>query len=50
MQLSPPPAFTMASAALKLTDLNDFIVPSQACIKPVEVAVREDGKVSRRWR
>ena len=24
------------SSALKLTDLDDFIVPSQACIKPVE--------------
>ena len=28
---------TMAfSGALTLTDLNDFITPSQACIKPVE--------------
>lgn len=24
------------SGALTLTDLNDFITPSQACIKPVE--------------
>jgi len=25
------------SGALILTDLNDFIAPSQACVKPVEV-------------
>jgi hypothetical protein len=25
------------SSALVLTDLNDYISPSQACIKPVEV-------------
>jgi hypothetical protein len=25
------------SSALVLTDLNDYIAPSQACIKPVEV-------------
>ncbi|KAI6123857.1 iron hydrogenase [Pisolithus croceorrhizus] len=33
------------SGALTLTDLNDFITPSQACIKPVEVlSTPEDGK------
>ncbi|KAI6046087.1 iron hydrogenase [Pisolithus marmoratus] len=33
------------SGALTLTDLNDFITPSQACIKPVEVLNSpEDGK------
>lgn len=33
------------SGALTLTDLNDFITPSQACIKPVEVlSSPEDGK------
>jgi hypothetical protein len=26
----------MFSSAVVLTDLNDFIAPSQACIKPVE--------------
>jgi len=25
------------SGGLKLTDLNDFITPSQACIKPISV-------------
>jgi hypothetical protein len=35
------------SSALVLTDLNDFIAPSQACIKPVEVVKGEDkGPVS----
>src|SRR5687767_4155177 len=36
--------------ALKLTasDLNDFISPSQACIKPVEVKKSGGGKVSER--
>eukprot|EP00002_Diphylleia_rotans_P016424 TRINITY_DN3195_c0_g1_i4.p1 TRINITY_DN3195_c0_g1~~TRINITY_DN3195_c0_g1_i4.p1 ORF type:complete len:448 (+),score=86.61 TRINITY_DN3195_c0_g1_i4:49-1392(+) len=29
------------SGALKLTDLNDFISPSQACIKPVEIPKSE---------
>lgn len=31
------------SGALKLTDLNDFITPSQECIKPVKVE-KKDGK------
>lgn len=35
----------MASGVLKLLDLNDFIAPSQACIKPVEV-FKEEGKVA----
>ncbi|GJJ06059.1 hypothetical protein Clacol_000247 [Clathrus columnatus] len=30
------------SGALTLSDLNDFITPSQACIKPVEVEVAAD--------
>lgn len=30
------------SSALVLTDLNDYIAPSQACIKPVEVNKSED--------
>lgn len=30
------------SSALVLTDLNDYIAPSQACIKPVEVQKSED--------
>ena len=35
------------SSALVLTDLNDYIAPSQACIKPVEVQKSEDkGPVS----
>lgn len=35
------------SSALVLTDLNDYIAPSQACIKPVEVTKSEDkGQVS----
>lgn len=29
------------SSALVLTDLNDYISPSQACIKPVEVQKKE---------
>ncbi|KAG8920154.1 Cytosolic Fe-S cluster assembly factor nar1 [Tulasnella sp. 418] len=35
------------SGALKLTDLNDFITPSQACIKPVEQVVDEDENLLR---
>lgn len=31
------------SGALALTDLNDFITPSQACIKPVEVVEPVDA-------
>lgn len=35
------------STALVLTDLNDYIAPSQACIKPVEVSKSENqGPVS----
>lgn len=35
------------SSALVLTDLNDYIAPSQACIKPVEVEKSENkGPVS----
>ena len=35
------------SSALVLTDLNDYIAPSQACIKPVEIEKSEDqGPVS----
>ena len=35
------------SSALVLTDLNDYISPSQACIKPVEVQKKEtDQQVS----
>lgn len=30
------------SSALVLTDLNDYIAPSQACIKPVEIQKSED--------
>lgn len=30
------------SAALALTDLNDFLGPSQECIKPVNVVVEEE--------
>ncbi|GAW01581.1 iron hydrogenase [Lentinula edodes] len=33
------------SGALTLTDLNDFITPSQACIKPVEqILSKTEGK------
>ncbi|ESK97182.1 nuclear prelamin a recognition factor-like [Moniliophthora roreri MCA 2997] len=32
------------SGALTLTDLNDFITPSQACIKPVEQVKPEGGQ------
>ncbi|ORZ00750.1 hypothetical protein BCR43DRAFT_152036 [Syncephalastrum racemosum] len=31
------------SSALVLTDLNDYIAPSQACIKPVEVTKSENA-------
>ncbi|KAG0315907.1 hypothetical protein BGZ99_007180 [Dissophora globulifera] len=34
------------SGALTLSDLNDFISPSQACIKPVEVAKTSDTQGS----
>ncbi|EGD72623.1 hypothetical protein PTSG_04358 [Salpingoeca rosetta] len=34
---------TMSSGRVQLSDLNDFITPGQACIKPVEVQ-REEGK------
>ncbi|KAG8872814.1 Cytosolic Fe-S cluster assembly factor nar1 [Tulasnella sp. 331] len=33
------------SGALTLTDLNDFITPSQACIKPVEQVLAPEPKV-----
>ncbi|KAI8584553.1 hypothetical protein K450DRAFT_216868 [Umbelopsis ramanniana AG] len=32
------------SSALVLTDLNDYISPSQACIKPVEVQKKENAE------
>lgn len=32
------------SSALVLTDLNDYISPSQACIKPVEVQKKESDQ------
>lgn len=31
------------SGALKLTDLDDFITPSQECIKPVEIKKSKTG-------
>jgi len=35
------------SSALKLTDLDDFITPSQNCVKPVKIEKKnEDKKVS----
>lgn len=34
--LGPSATIMSFSGALTLTDLNDFITPSQACIKPVE--------------
>lgn len=35
------------SSALVLTDLNDYIAPSQACVKPVEIEKSENkGPVS----
>jgi hypothetical protein len=33
------------SSALKLTDLNDYLAPSQACIKPVKVDKTDASKV-----
>lgn len=30
------------SSALKLTDLNDYITPSQECIKPIEINKSSD--------
>ncbi|KAJ8318611.1 hypothetical protein KUTeg_003702 [Tegillarca granosa] len=42
-------SWTMASnfsGALQLTDLNDFITPSQECIKPVKIE-RKPGKVGK---
>ena len=32
------------SSALRLTDLNDFITPSQECIKPVEIKKKPERK------
>lgn len=31
------------SGALQLTDLDDFITPSQECIKPVEIKKSKTG-------
>lgn len=31
------------SGALKLTDLDDFITPSQECIKPVDIKKSKTG-------
>jgi hypothetical protein len=33
------------SGALQLTDLNDYLAPAQACIKPVKLDVSEGKKV-----
>lgn len=33
----------MFSGALQLTDLDDFITPSQECIKPVEIKKSNTG-------
>lgn len=33
------------SVGLKLADLDDFIAPSQECIKPVEIAKKRQAKV-----
>jgi hypothetical protein len=33
------------SSAVLLTDLNDFITPSQACIKPVEAPKPKDNNL-----
>ncbi|XP_015921210.1 cytosolic Fe-S cluster assembly factor narfl [Parasteatoda tepidariorum] len=35
----------MFSGALQLTDLNDFITPSQECVKPIQM-VKKGGKAS----
>jgi hypothetical protein len=32
------------SSAIVLTDLNDYISPSQACIKPVEIEKSQENK------
>jgi hypothetical protein len=37
------------SSALVLTDLNDYISPSQACIKPVEVQKKESAEEVKDW-
>jgi hypothetical protein len=37
------------SSALVLTDLNDYISPSQACIKPVEVQKKETSQEVSTW-
>ena len=31
------------SGIVQLTDLDDFITPSQECIKPVKIEKKEDG-------
>mmetsp|Transcript_4896 Transcript_4896/g.10392 ORF Transcript_4896/g.10392 Transcript_4896/m.10392 type:complete len:492 (+) Transcript_4896:137-1612(+) len=36
------------SSALRVTDLDDFIAPSQACVKPVEIPKGEEGGALRR--
>lgn len=33
------------SVGLKLAELDDFIAPSQECIKPVEIAKKRQAKV-----
>jgi hypothetical protein len=34
------------SNSLKIIDLDDFVSPSQECIKPVKINVNENSKVS----
>uniref|UniRef100_A0A671KAK8 Uncharacterized protein n=1 Tax=Sinocyclocheilus anshuiensis TaxID=1608454 RepID=A0A671KAK8_9TELE len=35
------------SGVLKLTDLDDFITPSQACVKPVKVEKKQGRSVAK---
>ena len=38
-------AMARFSGALRLTDLDDFISPSQACIKPVQIPKQQGNAV-----
>ncbi len=42
----PPPSLVTMSAILSADDLNDFISPGVACIKPIEtLPVKEESSV-----
>ena len=40
-QTQPSLRMSKFSGVLQITDLDDFITPSQECVKPVKVIVKE---------